>query len=93
MADYIAYVAKDIFNLRGQFQHHYFSLNYFPAQVLQTPLSSLPPPPPPACHILQCPRGRASEVISSISWAFETRFHRLLSHAPALLSPNTRSGL
>ncbi|XP_056873826.1 SHC-transforming protein 1-like isoform X2 [Takifugu flavidus] len=59
MADYIAYVAKDIFSLR-------------------------------ACHILECPRGRASEVINSIGQAFESRFRRVLSHRPALFSPNTR---
>uniref|UniRef100_A0A672G5J1 SHC adaptor protein 4 n=1 Tax=Salarias fasciatus TaxID=181472 RepID=A0A672G5J1_SALFA len=32
------------------------------------------------CHILECPPGRASEVISSIGQAFETRFRQLLKH-------------
>uniref|UniRef100_A0A672GQ19 SHC adaptor protein 4 n=1 Tax=Salarias fasciatus TaxID=181472 RepID=A0A672GQ19_SALFA len=32
---------------------------------------------PAACHILECPPGRASEVISSIGQAFETRFRQL----------------
>uniref|UniRef100_A0A3B4UV58 SHC adaptor protein 4 n=1 Tax=Seriola dumerili TaxID=41447 RepID=A0A3B4UV58_SERDU len=57
MADYIAYVAKDLTNQR-------------------------------ACHILECPRGRACEVINSIGQAFETRFRQLLSHTPSLLSTN-----
>uniref|UniRef100_A0A665WZG9 PID domain-containing protein n=1 Tax=Echeneis naucrates TaxID=173247 RepID=A0A665WZG9_ECHNA len=59
MADYIAYVAKDLTNHR-------------------------------ACHILECPQGRACEVISSIGQAFETSFHQLLSHWPSLLSSNPR---
>uniref|UniRef100_A0A3B4X1K0 SHC adaptor protein 4 n=1 Tax=Seriola lalandi dorsalis TaxID=1841481 RepID=A0A3B4X1K0_SERLL len=59
MADYIAYVAKDLTNQR-------------------------------ACHILECPRGRACEVINSIGQAFETRFRQLLSHTPSLLSTNPR---
>uniref|UniRef100_A0A8C3AM28 PID domain-containing protein n=1 Tax=Cyclopterus lumpus TaxID=8103 RepID=A0A8C3AM28_CYCLU len=57
MADYIAYVAKDLVNQR-------------------------------ACHILECPRGRAGEVINSIGQAFETRFRQLLNHTPSLLSSN-----
>ncbi|XP_026233495.1 SHC-transforming protein 4 [Anabas testudineus] len=44
-----------------------------------------------ACHILECPQGRASEVINSIGQAFETRFCQLLSHAPSFLSTNPRS--
>ncbi|XP_031162250.1 SHC-transforming protein 4 isoform X1 [Sander lucioperca] len=60
MADYIAYVAKDLVNQR-------------------------------ACHILECPRGCAGEVINSIGQAFETRFRQLLSHTPSLLSNNPRS--
>uniref|UniRef100_A0A8D0DDC0 SHC adaptor protein 4 n=1 Tax=Sander lucioperca TaxID=283035 RepID=A0A8D0DDC0_SANLU len=59
MADYIAYVAKDLVNQR-------------------------------ACHILECPRGCAGEVINSIGQAFETRFRQLLSHTPSLLSNNPR---
>uniref|UniRef100_A0A671TYB4 PID domain-containing protein n=1 Tax=Sparus aurata TaxID=8175 RepID=A0A671TYB4_SPAAU len=57
MADYIAYVAKDLFNQR-------------------------------ACHILECPQGRAGEVINSIGQAFETRFRQLLNHTPSLLCDN-----
>ncbi|KAM8893775.1 SHC-transforming protein 4-like isoform 2-T2 [Spinachia spinachia] len=60
MANYIAYVAKDLVNQR-------------------------------ACHILECPRGRASEVINSIGQAFENRFRQLLTHTPSLLS--SRSAL
>ncbi|XP_034727293.1 SHC-transforming protein 3-like isoform X2 [Etheostoma cragini] len=60
MADYIAYVAKDLVNQR-------------------------------ACHILECPRGCAGEVINSIGHAFETRFRQLLTHTPSLLSNNPRS--
>ncbi|XP_032394482.1 SHC-transforming protein 3 isoform X2 [Etheostoma spectabile] len=60
MADYIAYVAKDLVNQR-------------------------------ACHILECPRGCAGEVINSIGQAFETRFRQLLTHTPPLLSNNPRS--
>ncbi|XP_068426779.1 SHC-transforming protein 1-like [Clinocottus analis] len=62
MADYIAYVAKDLVNQR-------------------------------ACHILECPRGRAGEVINSIGQAFETRFRQLLNHTPSLLSNNPRSAV
>ncbi|XP_075934885.1 SHC-transforming protein 1-like [Anarhichas minor] len=62
MADYIAYVAKDLVNQR-------------------------------ACHILECPKGRASEVINSIGQAFETRFRQLLNHTPSLLSNNPRSAV
>ncbi|KAM7405870.1 hypothetical protein PAMP_000288 [Pampus punctatissimus] len=62
MADYIAYVAKDLVNQR-------------------------------ACHILECPPGRASEVINSIGQAFETRFRQLLSHTPSLHSTNPRSAV
>uniref|UniRef100_A0A7N8XE23 PID domain-containing protein n=1 Tax=Mastacembelus armatus TaxID=205130 RepID=A0A7N8XE23_9TELE len=43
-----------------------------------------------ACHILECPEGRASEVINSIGQAFETRFHQMLSHTPSFLSTNAR---
>ncbi|KAM3877433.1 SHC-transforming protein 1-like [Diretmus argenteus] len=38
-----------------------------------------------ACHILECPQGRAGEVISSIGQAFETRFRQLLSQSPSVL--------
>ncbi|XP_029951603.1 SHC-transforming protein 4-like [Salarias fasciatus] len=62
MADYIAYVAKDLMNKR-------------------------------ACHILECPPGRASEVISSIGQAFETRFRQLLSQTPSLLTSSPRSAV
>ncbi|XP_037651804.1 SHC-transforming protein 4-like isoform X5 [Sebastes umbrosus] len=62
MADYIAYVAKDLVNRR-------------------------------ACHILECPRGRAGEVINSIGQAFETRFRQLLNHTPSPLSNNPRSAV
>nr|XP_046248729.1 SHC-transforming protein 1-like [Scatophagus argus]XP_046248739.1 SHC-transforming protein 1-like [Scatophagus argus]XP_046248749.1 SHC-transforming protein 1-like [Scatophagus argus]XP_046248759.1 SHC-transforming protein 1-like [Scatophagus argus] len=62
MADYIAYVAKDLFNQR-------------------------------ACHVLECPRGRASEVINSIGQAFETRFCQLVSHTSALPSISARSAV
>ncbi|XP_035484023.2 SHC-transforming protein 3-like isoform X1 [Scophthalmus maximus] len=44
-----------------------------------------------ACHILECPQGRACEVINSIGQAFETRFRQLLSHTPPLVSTNPRS--
>ncbi|XP_026175922.1 SHC-transforming protein 4 [Mastacembelus armatus] len=46
-----------------------------------------------ACHILECPEGRASEVINSIGQAFETRFHQMLSHTPSFLSTNARSAV
>ncbi|XP_040914066.1 SHC-transforming protein 3-like [Toxotes jaculatrix] len=46
-----------------------------------------------ACHILECPQGRACEVINSIGQAFETRFRQLLSHTPSLLSTNPRSAV
>ncbi|XP_074476760.1 SHC-transforming protein 1-like isoform X2 [Sebastes fasciatus] len=62
MADYIAYVAKDLVNRR-------------------------------ACHILECPQGRAGEVINSIGQAFETRFRQLLNHTPSPLSNNPRSAV
>ncbi|XP_041647537.1 SHC-transforming protein 3-like [Cheilinus undulatus] len=62
MADYIAYVAKDLCNHR-------------------------------ACHILECPRGRATEVINSIGQAFETRFRQLLSQPASLVSSNHRSAV
>ncbi|XP_039987082.1 SHC-transforming protein 1-like [Xiphias gladius] len=62
VADYIAYVAKDLTNQR-------------------------------ACHIMECPQGRACEVINSIGQAFETRFRQLLSHTPSLLSTNSRSAV
>uniref|UniRef100_A0A8C8E1V4 SHC-transforming protein 4 n=1 Tax=Oryzias sinensis TaxID=183150 RepID=A0A8C8E1V4_9TELE len=55
MTDYVAYVAKDLFNKR-------------------------------ACHILECPHGRASEVLNSIGQAFEARFRQLLSQTSTLLS-------
>ncbi|KAM3624769.1 uncharacterized protein V6R79_001281 [Siganus canaliculatus] len=44
-----------------------------------------------ACHILECPQGRAAEVINSIGQAFQSRFRQLLSHMPSLLSTNSRS--
>ncbi|KAK5915622.1 hypothetical protein CesoFtcFv8_001197 [Champsocephalus esox] len=62
MADYIAYVAKDLVNKR-------------------------------ACHILECPRGRAGAVINSIGQAFEARFRQLLSNGPSLLCNNPRSAV
>uniref|UniRef100_A0A1A8EID4 SHC (Src homology 2 domain containing) family, member 4 n=1 Tax=Nothobranchius korthausae TaxID=1143690 RepID=A0A1A8EID4_9TELE len=58
MADYIAYVAKDIINKR-------------------------------VCHIMECPQGRAGEVINSIGQAFEARFRQLLSQTSTLLSPRS----
>ncbi|XP_047219568.1 SHC-transforming protein 4-like [Girardinichthys multiradiatus] len=42
-----------------------------------------------ACHIMECPQGRASEVISTIGQAFETRFRQLLSQTSVLLSPRS----
>lgn len=47
----------------------------------------------PACHILECPQGRATEVINSIGQAFEARFRQLLNHTPSLLSSNPRLSL
>lgn len=115
MADYIAYVAKDIFNLRGQFNlascgpalivlvsmswksplpvSVSFSSSTSLSLSLPSPLSVSLSPSVLACHILECPRGRASEVINSIGRAFERRFHTHFRHTPALLSPNTRSSL
>lgn len=93
MADYIAYVAKDLFNQRGK--AHFiivvtrastallFWYNYH--RQRKSPSVSLS-----ACHILECPHGRAGEVINSIGQAFETRFRQLLSHAPSLLSTSPR---
>ncbi|XP_018539096.1 SHC-transforming protein 3 [Lates calcarifer] len=46
-----------------------------------------------ACHILECPQGRACEVINSIGQAFETRFRQLLCQTPSLLSTNPRSAV
>uniref|UniRef100_A0A8C5DRM4 SHC adaptor protein 4 n=1 Tax=Gouania willdenowi TaxID=441366 RepID=A0A8C5DRM4_GOUWI len=37
-----------------------------------------------ACHILECPHGRAGEVIDSIGRAFEARFRQLLSQSQCL---------
>ncbi|KAM4596541.1 SHC-transforming protein 1-like [Fundulus diaphanus] len=42
-----------------------------------------------ACHIMECPQGRAGEVISTIGQAFETRFRQLLSQTSMLLSPRS----
>ncbi|XP_077375489.1 SHC-transforming protein 1-like isoform X2 [Festucalex cinctus] len=44
-----------------------------------------------ACHILECPQGRAAEVIRSIGWAFESRFKQLLCHTPSFVSADPRS--
>ncbi|KAK7912477.1 hypothetical protein WMY93_012688 [Mugilogobius chulae] len=44
-----------------------------------------------ACHILECPQGRAAEVINSIGQAFETRFHQMLSQSSPLLNTHHRS--
>ncbi|XP_055010709.1 LOW QUALITY PROTEIN: SHC-transforming protein 3 [Boleophthalmus pectinirostris] len=44
-----------------------------------------------ACHILECPQGRAVEVINSIGQAFEARFHQMLSQSSPLLSHSRRS--
>ncbi|XP_043990696.1 SHC-transforming protein 4-like [Gambusia affinis] len=41
------------------------------------------------CHIMECPQGRASEIISTIGQAFETRFRQLLSQTSTLLSPRS----
>ncbi|XP_054901078.1 SHC-transforming protein 4-like [Poeciliopsis prolifica] len=41
------------------------------------------------CHIMECPQGRAGEVISTIGQAFETRFRQLLSQTSTLLSPRS----
>ncbi|MEQ2209541.1 hypothetical protein XENOCAPTIV_000630 [Xenoophorus captivus] len=38
---------------------------------------------------MECPQGRASEVISTIGQAFETRFRQLLSQTSVLLSPRS----
>ncbi|XP_061819896.1 SHC-transforming protein 1-like isoform X5 [Nerophis lumbriciformis] len=43
-----------------------------------------------ACHILECPQGRAAEVISSIGRAFESQFRQLLGHTPSLVSADPR---
>lgn len=99
MADYIAYVAKDLFNQRGDTQIHLSlwwagspldsSLHCFIVfmmdQASLSPSVSLS-----ACHILECPQGRAGEVINSIGQAFETRFRQLLNHTPSLLCDNPR---
>ncbi|XP_077449772.1 SHC-transforming protein 1-like isoform X1 [Stigmatopora argus] len=44
-----------------------------------------------ACHILECPQGRAADVIRSIGWAFEFRFKQLLCHTPSPVSTDPRS--
>ncbi|XP_008402820.1 SHC-transforming protein 4 [Poecilia reticulata] len=41
------------------------------------------------CHIMECPQGRAGEVIGTIGRAFETRFRQLLSQTSTLLSPRS----
>ncbi|XP_027870094.1 SHC-transforming protein 4 [Xiphophorus couchianus] len=41
------------------------------------------------CHIMECPQGRAGEIISTIGQAFETRFRQLLSQTSTLLSPRS----
>ncbi|XP_068174467.1 SHC-transforming protein 1-like isoform X2 [Antennarius striatus] len=46
-----------------------------------------------ACHILECSRGQAGEVIRSIGQAFDTCFRQLLSHTPSVLSSNPRTNM
>ncbi|XP_042329180.1 SHC-transforming protein 4 isoform X2 [Sceloporus undulatus] len=43
-----------------------------------------------ACHILECPRGVAQEVINTIGKAFELRFKQYLKNPSAVITSNER---
>lgn len=86
MEDYIAYVAKDQVSQRGTVDLCFCLRSQCCSLYLLFLLVYLQ-----ACHILECPQGRAAEVIHSISWAFESRFKQLLCHSPSLVSADPRS--
>ncbi|KAL1772127.1 pre-B-cell leukemia transcription factor-interacting protein 1 isoform X1 [Sigmodon hispidus] len=44
-----------------------------------------------ACHILECPKGLAQDVISTIGQAFELRFKQYLRNPPKLVTPHDRT--
>lgn len=91
MADYIAYVAKDLANDRGMRESLLWAgitLKFQFTDCYENNVWLLLSMA--ACHILECPEGQANEVINSIGQAFETRFHHLLSQTPTVLSTSSR---
>ncbi|VTJ85293.1 Hypothetical predicted protein [Marmota monax] len=87
MLDYVAYVAKDPINQRGEAQWEAGPWGMVGSQVTRSLLS-------PACHILECCEGLAQSVIGTVGQAFELRFKQYLHGPPmAAVPPERLTGL
>lgn len=89
MTDYVAYVAKDPINQRGEAQWAVGPVESASAVEAALTLSRRPPP---ACHILECCEGLAQSVISTVGQAFELRFKQYLHSPPKAVAPLERYG-
>lgn len=83
MLDYVAYVAKDPINQRGEAQWEAGPGGTVGSRVTRSPLSA-------ACHILECCEGLAQSVIGTVGQAFELRFKQYLHGPPMAAVPPER---
>ncbi|XP_057396194.1 SHC-transforming protein 2 isoform X3 [Balaenoptera acutorostrata] len=88
MADYVAYVAKDPINQRGEARWGRVGPSGWSASASRGPPDAAPRPP--ACHILECCEGLAQSVISTVGQAFELRFKQYLHSPPRVVVPPGR---
>lgn len=86
--DYVAYVAKDPINQRGEARWGREGPLGWSASASRGPADAAPRPP--ACHILECCEGLAQSVISTVGQAFELRFKQYLHSPPRVVVPPGR---
>ncbi|ELK29402.1 SHC-transforming protein 2 [Myotis davidii] len=90
MTDYVAYVAKDPINQRGEVQWLWWWWGPGVDRVSCQATLMLSQTTPPACHILECCEGLAQSVISTVGQAFELRFKQYLHSSPKVVVPPER---
>lgn len=90
MTDYVAYVAKDPINQRGEAQRAGACAERGGCRGGADAVTNAPHPP--ACHILECCEGLAQSVISTVGQAFELRFKQYLHSPPTAVAPLERYG-
>lgn len=90
MTDYVAYVAKDPINQRGEVQWVWWWGGPSVDRVSCQATLMLSQTTPPACHILECCEGLAQSVISTVGQAFELRFKQYLHSPPKVVVPLER---
>lgn len=90
MTDYVAYVAKDPINQRGELDCGGSSGPWAWSRAVLEGHRYSDTVTSAACHILECCEGLAQSVISTVGQAFELRFKQYLHSPPKAVVPPER---